>query len=137
MRAWGEGLVVLTLCLIPCVRSKHFFPQLKTQHFILPGQFLSFLHIFLSLNSQFSRILGHLSAKETVLPPRVLQGTVSTLLQTQGNSGDPGKFALPLLISGSPCPQGALSYLPALPTPPSLLTTPHSLPSYPIPSPTL
>lgn len=53
----------------------------------------------------------------------MLEGMVPTLLSTQGNSGESGKFAFSLLIHRRPFPQGALMYFPTLPTLPCLLTT--------------
>lgn len=60
VRVWAEGLVILRLLVLPWWRSKHFFPQLKMQHFLLSRHCLSFVHSSLSLNSHFSWILGHL-----------------------------------------------------------------------------
>lgn len=127
VRVWAEGLVILKLWILPWLRSKHFLPQLKMQHFLLSRHCLSFVQISLSLNSHFSRILGHLPRKRTVLQPWMLEGTVPTLLPTRGNSGESGKLAFSLLIQRRPFLQGVLMYFPTLPTLLSLLTTIYSL----------
>lgn len=61
VRVWAERLVILRLLVLPWWRSKHFFPQLKMQHFFLLSRHcLSFVHSSLSLNLHSSWILGHL-----------------------------------------------------------------------------
>lgn len=127
VRVWAEGLVILKLWILPWLRSKHFLPQLKIQHFFLLSRHcLSFVQISLSLNSHFSWILGHLPRKRTVLQLWMLEGTVPTLLPTWGNSGESGKLAFSLFIQRRPFLQGVLMYFPTLPTLLSLLTMIYS-----------
>lgn len=68
-KVWG----ILKRFVLPCWGFKHFFPQLKIQHFSFFWQSLSLVHRSLSLCSQCSLNRGHLPKEEAVFKSRGLQ----------------------------------------------------------------